>query len=407
MHPQQRLARRARGALRSAWLVGLFLAVPRPAAAPAVRRDHPSPGGGPAGQPIIRVVRVGTAPGLLTVDTRTQRVFVLNYATNSVGDSIGRGTVSVLDAGSGALVRTVPIGQNPADMIVDVQTNRVFVTSDGSGQTNALLPYAPHGHVSVLDARTGRLLHTAPVGYSPGALAIDNRTHHVFVVNGGTLSTLDATRGTVINTIPSTSDGMAAVSERSEHVFITNYEPSQVSIANTRTGRIIRTIRIGDHPGPIAVDDQTGHVFTVNETSGVFNDESMLDVRSGVVLRTTAVGAFPRMIVVDARTQRVFVLNANSVSTLDARSGGLLHTAAVDHFQGQTGGMALDAGAGRLYVTSDRGLLVLDARSGALLDTVPVGGAAGAIAVDARTQRVFIADSARNSVTILDATRLP
>jgi len=50
--------------------------------------------------------------------------------------------------------------------------------------------------VSVLDARSGRILRTVTVGLGPYAVAVDERTSRVFVANydGNTVSVLDAGR---------------------------------------------------------------------------------------------------------------------------------------------------------------------------------------------------------------------
>jgi YVTN family beta-propeller protein len=41
------------------------------------------------------------------------------------------------------------------------------------------------GSVSVLDARSGRLLRTIPVGVAPSAIAVDERAGRAFILNSG------------------------------------------------------------------------------------------------------------------------------------------------------------------------------------------------------------------------------
>jgi DNA-binding beta-propeller fold protein YncE len=47
---------------------------------------------------------------------------------------------------------------------------------------------------------------------------------------------------------------------------------------------------------------------------------------------------------------------------------------------------------------------VLDTSTGALLRSIRVGRCASAVAVDQRTSRVFVANAADNSVSVLDAS---
>jgi YVTN family beta-propeller protein len=111
---------------------------------------------------------------VLAVDTRTGRVFVVNT---------GDGTVSVLDARSGAFLRTVTIGPNPSAMAVDERTGRVFVTLAGPMSPDGVFMSA--GSVRVLDARSGSILHTVTVGPDPRAVAVDEASGRAFVVGGG------------------------------------------------------------------------------------------------------------------------------------------------------------------------------------------------------------------------------
>src|SRR5207244_1582713 len=112
---------------------------------------------------VLRKVAVGPAPVTLAVAAHAGRVFVVNHGNN---------TVSVLDARGGGRRRTVTVGtaslgppqssggENPVDVAVDERGDRVFVINgnpaDGNGNPTS-------GRVSVLDARTGALLRTVPV----------------------------------------------------------------------------------------------------------------------------------------------------------------------------------------------------------------------------------------------------
>lgn len=80
-------------------------------------------------------------PTALAVDERLGRVFVACLDHDNVhGLGIGAGAVSVLDATSGALLTTLPVGIGPLAVAVDDSTQRVFVLNT-------------EGTVSVFDAR--------------------------------------------------------------------------------------------------------------------------------------------------------------------------------------------------------------------------------------------------------------
>jgi DNA-binding beta-propeller fold protein YncE len=85
---------------------------------------------------------------------------------------------------------------------VDPRTGRAFLAVTGGKDSSNLLaclgggapPSMPTDTVAVLDAGTGALLRSIPVGKCASAVAIDQKTARVFVANAadGTISVLDA-----------------------------------------------------------------------------------------------------------------------------------------------------------------------------------------------------------------------
>jgi len=102
-----------------------------------------------------------------------------------------------MSAAAGAIVRTVTVGPHPFVMAVDGRSSRVFVTSLGAMDAAGHL--TGPGSVSVLDAQSGMLLRTVPVGVEPAVIAVDERAGRAFVVNvaGDSHDTLAAARSLV------------------------------------------------------------------------------------------------------------------------------------------------------------------------------------------------------------------
>src|ERR687885_94397 len=134
--------------------------------------------------PLVRTVAVGRMPSAMAVDTRRGRVFVADEGANSV---------SMLDARRGRLLRTVPVGPAPTGIAVDAQAGHVLIVNQGTFQPAPAFYSHEHGTVTVLDARSGTVLRTVTVGYGPRALALDARRGRAFVANryDGTVSVLD------------------------------------------------------------------------------------------------------------------------------------------------------------------------------------------------------------------------
>jgi DNA-binding beta-propeller fold protein YncE len=168
----------------------------------------------------------------LAVDERTGRAFI---ATMSLAANTGlSGSVIVLDTHTGSLLHTVALPYAPGALAVDAQDGRVFVSS--LGLTNPSAPQRTRtGTVSMLDARTGALLHSSTVGAAPGPLAVDARHHHILALTAGPLDASGNANG-----------------------------PGTIVVLDGRSGAVLRTIAAGMAPGDIAVDERANRALVLN-----------------------------------------------------------------------------------------------------------------------------------------------
>lgn len=122
---------------------------------------------------------------VLSIDLSTDRVVgrwpaggerPTNVAHDAAGDRLfvtnqGSGTLSVLNASTGALIRTVPTGEGALAVLHDPRRDRLYVTNRGAGT------------VTVIDATTYAVLGNLETGTFPQSLALDPATGAVFVTN--------------------------------------------------------------------------------------------------------------------------------------------------------------------------------------------------------------------------------
>jgi DNA-binding beta-propeller fold protein YncE len=143
----------------------------------------------------------------------------------------------------------VTVGASPGVPALDPQTGRVFVGADH--------------RLSVLDAHSGAVLHTARVDDTPSNLVVDERTRHLFVISAGPKNKLGQSIGA-----------------------------GHVTLLDGRTGAIVLTIRVGRAPGPAAVDTRTERVFVANQGDGTVSVLNATDCpRSPADLAPPAAGA--------------------------------------------------------------------------------------------------------------------
>jgi hypothetical protein len=134
------------------------------------------------------------------------------WVTNSRGYPFNEHTVSEIEASSGEVIRTIPVGPEPYG-----------VSSDG---THVWVTHY-EGTVSEIEASSGTVINTIHVGSHPYGVSSDGT--HVWVTKSeGTVSEIEASSGTVINTIH-VGIGPYGVSSDGTHVWVTNSGEDTVS----------------------------------------------------------------------------------------------------------------------------------------------------------------------------------
>jgi len=362
----------------------------------------------------------------VAVDPQRQRVFVAGEETISGIPT----TIYTLAAATGRLLTETGTGESPsvATLVVDERAGQVLTISG-------------EGHVAVLDATTGALLHSISLGGAHAfarAVAVDARTGVVVAIGADVADSpvaeqdrvcfLGTRRGRVLRSLPVALTGMEQllVDSQTRRIIVAGDAPSRtgqaaggrVLVLDEATGRLLRTVSVG--PGwfyGLAADDARGHIFVVNSQTpapvqivGVVNPPgsvTMLDSRSGALLHRETVGQVPAAIAVDEATAHAFVANAlsDTVSVLDTRRGTVVTTVAVGP---APRAVAVDSRAGHVFVAasacpptyhacflgaSERASAIseVDSRTGVLLRTLPIAPRPVAVAVDADAHRAYIA----------------
>lgn len=184
----------------------------------------------------------------------------------------GRG-LAVVDTRRGFVKANVPVGEEPARVVVAPDGRTVWVGNDGDGT------------VSVVDARSSDVLRTLRVG--PG--------HHEIAFTGG---------------------GRAA--------WITSRGGEEVIVVDGETLETLDEVDVGEGAASIAASDEAGVVYVAKEATGmvVILDAARRAVAGRVRLKP-GLGALR----FEPRGRFAFALNpaANEVSILDASTGAVAH----------------------------------------------------------------------------------
>jgi DNA-binding beta-propeller fold protein YncE len=128
-------------------------------------------------------VKVGERPDAIMYDPFTRHVFTFNATSK---DS------TVMDAATGKVVGTVPLGGKPEFPATD-QQGKVFVNIEDKSE------------IAEIDANKLTVLNTWPVGLcqEPSALAFDREHHRLFAGCGNKMmAVVDSQSGKVVTTVP-------------------------------------------------------------------------------------------------------------------------------------------------------------------------------------------------------------
>jgi DNA-binding beta-propeller fold protein YncE len=134
-----------------------------------------------AGHVLVLDARTGRVRARLSVDGPVNGLAVDSQSGHlyvTVGQALDE-----LDPQTGQRLRAIAVGVNPGAVAVDAQRGRVFVANTGDVDDTGS-PLGP-GSVSVVDARRGTVVQTVAVGVDPQAMAVDERSGRVIVVNTG------------------------------------------------------------------------------------------------------------------------------------------------------------------------------------------------------------------------------
>jgi DNA-binding beta-propeller fold protein YncE len=285
------------------------------------------------------------------------------------------------------------------------------------------------------------------VGGFPTGITLNRSTHTIYVGNGtaGTLSLID---GKTCNAHDARSCGRRrtavtagtdpigiAVDESTNTVYVVNFSGT-VAVVNGRQcdathtsgcQAALATVRVGVYPQFLAVDDRTHTVYVANSGS---NTVSVIDGRKcnaastahcGRLRASIPVGPQPFTLAVNDVTGSIYVtdLGAHTISVIDGKSCNATNVSGcrrrpVTVNVGETpGGIAVDRRTNTIYVTgeSTNDVSVIDGRtcnaratSGCRQKPVHALAGAGArgIAVNEVTHTVYVANTAADTVSVID-----
>jgi YVTN family beta-propeller protein len=352
-------------------------------------------------------------------------------------------------AASGAATRAaadhpqIAVGGFPTGIALNPLTHTIYV---GNGTT---------GTLSLIDGATcnagdvagcGQHVTAVYAGNDPIGIAVDQSTNTVYVVNfSGTVAVVngrncDATNTSGCKIEPATvrvgaNPQFLAVDEKSDTIYVANGGSNTVSVIDGRTcnaasragcRRVRASIPVGPGPFAVAVNDATRSVYITDvgaKTISVLDGRTCnaRDVRGCRHRPTVNVGGTPAGIAVDMRTDTIYVTgeSSNDVSVIDGKTCNAMTASGCRqkpvHVLAGLGarGIAVNEVTDTVYVANTAANTVSVINGATCNATVHTGcgqqAAAAAVgvsprrvAVDELTNTIYVTNAVSNTVTMLN-----
>ena len=198
----------------------------------------------------LQTIKVGKTPGPVVVIPSAHLVYVLNQ---------GAGSVSVIDSNLLAVRKTITVGTTPVAIAANPAANIVYVANSGSGTISAI---------------TGvQAAVTWTVGGKPSNLVVDSGLSKLFVADssGHQIIIVDATKGTLLATVPLPSQPTAMVLNIATHaLWVAGGSASgYVAVIDGSKNQIITTLSGSTIPSgitSISVDPSTNVAVIASPT---------------------------------------------------------------------------------------------------------------------------------------------
>lgn len=178
------------------------------------------------------------------VDERTKRLFFAS------GNYLG-----IIDAATGKILKIIRLAPattyvTPRVVVVDHATGHVFIAADdniGGGLSSSVI---------VVDAASGQVLHTVPIGYLPPIetapfMALDAQHSHLYLLNGGSqglqhmVSVLDARTGRVLFSEPLYATDLSGANPSDDHAVAVDSALGRAYVASDDGVRVLDTTVAG------------------------------------------------------------------------------------------------------------------------------------------------------------------
>lgn len=318
-------------------------------------------------------------------DTRRWRRGVAYRGTAAVALAIAlsAGCLGVSATWAG-VVRTIGVGQNPYGIASD--GTHVWVANNGDGT------------VSEIDAGTGAVLNTIPVGGHPLRVSADGSDVWVANDEADEVTEIDESSGSIVRTIP--VEHPFNLSSDGSDVWVTQLDAGTVTEIEAATGTVLRTIEVGANPRGVSADGT--HVWVASSPHGAPGLISEIDASTGTISRTIAVAEGAYAVASDGTNVWVTAPSSTfekQLTEIDGSSGTVSRTVNVGN-----GAEAVTVDGSHVWTANyaESTVSEVEASTGVVHRTIPIGSETEPIGISSDGTHVWVASFASGTVSEIE-----
>jgi len=266
--------------------------------------------------------------------------------------------------------------------------------------------------VSAVDAETGAVLATIPVGHSPIRIVASHDGGKVYTSNflSSSVSVIDTVNLVVTATIPVTQMPQESdITIDGTRLFVVHHHEQVVSVIDLATNTVIRVVPIGVPPADgktatdIAFTPDGRYALVPNYATNVID---FIDTTTYAVTAVPTV-AQPRRVAITPNGDRAFVANflGNSVTAVDAQQLSVLGTVPAGE---ESRGIAVNPKGNQVAVTNvqDGTVTFFDPNTLAVMGTIRAGNKPWNLIYNAAGTEVIVSNSGSDTVSVIDTATL-
>lgn len=380
---------------------------------------------------VLALINVGNSPGSLVVNPATNQIFVANDCGDDPTCQSGDGSVTVIN-GATLQTQTVTTADSPYPIAINTVTNKAYAAtcdSDTSCET---------GTLSIVDGNT-LAVQTIGTGYYSDWVAVNPMTNRIYVVNNcgddpncaspGTVSVIDGVTLAMQTVAVGYNPYSVTVNSVTNKIYVVNECGADPNCASPGTLTVIdgitlaaQTVNLDYEPLFAAVNSVTNKIYVPNNggTDGSGNPGTVTAI-DGATLATqrVQVQVYPAPVVVNAVTNKIYVGNRcgndpnciqpPSASVIDGNTLGVTNVSICAGETFPSDFIDLDPVTNTVFLPCNgrtyqgtTGMLLTEL-DGATNNTtsVAVGNFPNAAAVDAPSNRIYVANAGDATVSVV------